>query len=105
INRGKLEENFSVLAPPGRGLKPPKKAPPRRKARDHQHAEAEHRTGADQHVPKSDDEIPCPPQERRARTRLVEHAHRRPPGFARLSIVSISTKSLLTGGLIMFCGT
>src|SRR5205085_11192429 len=31
--------------------------------------------------------------------------HRRPPGLARDGSVSISVKSLLTGGLAVFCGT
>ena len=63
----------------------------------HQHAQAEDRTGADQDVPEIDDKGAdlrdfC-------RLRFARDAHRRPPGVALLSIVSMSMKSLVTAAL------
>src|SRR5262249_9524164 len=74
-------------------------------ARHDQHAEPEHRARPSQHVPEFESEIPDPGKKTRARFRAIRRAHRRPPGAARLSMVSISTKSLLTGGLEVLCGT
>src|SRR5258705_612324 len=73
--------------------------------RKHQHPEPEHRTRPAQHIPQFDDETPCPYQRGPARLCRVDRTHRRPPGAARLSMVSISTKSLVTGGVTTFCGT
>src|SRR4051812_45449894 len=71
----------------------------------HQHAETEYRTRPPQHVPQFDGKRPKPCQPGPARYDRVGRAHRRPPGAARLSIVSISMKSLSTGGFTRFCET
>src|SRR6516162_1996964 len=75
------------------------------KAREHQNAEPEHRARADQYDPEFAEKSPGPPPKGWARALFFEHTHRRPPGAARLSMVSTSTKSLLTGGLVTFWGT
>src|SRR5262249_1361652 len=77
----------------------------RDEAGEHQHAEAEHRARAAQHVPQlereGDDRAPwfwlC--------RRPIRNRHRRPPGCARLSSVSMSTKSFGTGAFTSCCGT
>src|SRR5262249_37196123 len=74
-------------------------------AREDQNAKAEHGTWPDQHAPQLNRELPHPCEKPRPRGRLFERAHRAPPGAARLSRVSISTKSLLTGGFDTLWGT
>src|SRR5213075_1855184 len=74
-------------------------------AGEHQHAEPEHRTRPAQHVPQFDDKAPHPRQSGTARRCRIDRAHRRPPGAALLSMESMSTKSLSTGGFTTFCGT
>src|SRR5262245_43903484 len=74
-------------------------------ARHNQYAEPEHRARPPQHAPELECKIPDPDEKTRARFGAIHRAHRRPPGAARLSMVSMSTKSLLTGGLEVLCGT
>src|SRR4029077_16287368 len=74
---------------------------------DHEYTETEHRTRPDQHIDQFEHEIPGPPKQPGTRRSFcgLSRAHRRPPGAARESMVSTSTKSLLTGGTFTLCGT
>src|SRR5262245_43196980 len=73
------------------------------KAGEHENAEAEYRAWPPQHVPYAARKREHTPRKRRRRS--FGRGHRRPPGAARLSKVSMSTKSFSTGAFTVCWGT
>ena len=97
-------QNFSVLVTSSAVLKPPQKITPATKPASTSTPRLNTELGRRSTSHSSTREAQTAP----ARTRRgvpFGRAHRRPPGCARLSSVSMSTKSLSTGGFTSCCGT
>src|SRR5262249_61663829 len=74
-------------------------------ARKDEDAETEYRAGPAQHVPDGERKRPRAAPQRLLRAVRRRRRHRRNPGGALVNSVSMSTKSLSTGGLTSCWGT